>query len=320
MKISQKLLLVAGFGVIMTACDTKDKPKANNIDSLAFNKNAKKDTTGLNEGIKSVADAFPSPVDFVSHINQAKIAYDEKWLNPPANVSNYLTVSQKTALNLGAYMADLGYVALYSKNQASLDYLKVVKKLSDQLNILSDDMKTLVTRFEQNINVRDSLLSITREGYGTVDEYLRGKSNRKDLASLILAGSWVEGLYATNTALLSSPDIEKNEAMKTILWRIGAQKRSLTNLIGILEKQEDNETTKTLLVKLKELQKIYEKVNVTDAKPEETTILDLAEIQSIEEITNKVILSQISKVDITFDTFKEIAKKTAEIRTFMVEK
>jgi hypothetical protein len=270
-----------------------------------------------NEIVKVTAE-LPSPVDFVAHINQAKLEYNPKFLNSVDNATAYQT-SSKAALNLGIYLVDLGYHSLYLKSQEGLNYLKAAKKLSDQLNILDEQTKFLVERFENNLENRDSLLSIAREGYFTIDGYLQ-KNDRKEISSYVLIGSWVEGLYIGTSLLKTLPNYDSDEKYKLVLWRIGGQKNSLNNLVTIVSKLEKNEENKQLLAKLQDLQKAYENVKVEEGNKNDIDVLDIAEVQSSDEISEKMMAKTIKKVEITKADIDSIHEKVSELRNFIVKK
>lgn len=276
------------------------------------------DTTQIGQEVTKVASELPSPVDFITYVNQAQLEYDPRYLNAVENVDAYLSTSQHTALNLGVYLVDLGYNALYMKAQEGLKYLKVIKKLTDQLNILDTQTKEMITKFERNLENRDSLLMITREGYFTLEEYLR-KNERADIASYVLVGSWVEGLYLGTNLLKKVPDYDKNEKYKLALWGIGGQKTSLENIIKIVEKMKNSEDNKQLLSKLKELYKNYEKVKVEPAD-KDMDVLDIAEVQSADEISEKMLVKATKKVEIDKASFEAIHNKVVDIRKFIVRK
>lgn len=300
------------------ACES-NSGEVKTVDTTAKKENTKKDSSDIVSDIQKVTADLPSPVDFITHINQAKLDYNGKFLNSPDNASAYLSTSQKTALNLGIYMVDLGYNSLYLKSQEGLNYLKTVKKLSDQLNILDNETKSLVSKFEGNLENRDSLLSIAREGYFAIDSYL-SKNERKDISSQILIGSWVEGLYLGTNLLKNIPNFDKDEKYKLVLWRIGGQKNSLNNLIGVVGKLDQNKETQELMKKLKDLQTTFEEVKIETGATSDADVLDIAEVQSSDEINEKMMMKTLKKVEISKETFEKIHVKISEIRGLIVAK
>lgn len=312
----KKIYASIALAGVLFACETQKQGEVKKADSTS--QSTTKDSTDLNSEIVKVTSELPSPVDFVAHINQAKLDYNPKFLNSVDNASSYQT-SQKAALNLGVYLVDLGYNSLYLKSQEGLNYLKATKKLSDQLNILDDQTKSLVGKFENNLENRDSLLSIAREGYFTIDDYLR-KNERKDVSTLILIGSWAEGLYLGTNLLKTLPNYDSDEKYKLVLWRIGGQKNSLNNLVAIVGKLEQNEETKQLLAKLQALQKVYQDVKVEEGNSNDIDVLDIAEVQNSDEISEKMMAKTIKKVEINKANIEAIHEKVSDLRNFIVKK
>ncbi|GAB4124932.1 MAG: hypothetical protein OHK0045_08020 [Raineya sp.] len=312
----KKIYISIALVAILFACETKQKGEIKKADSTS--QNATKDSTDLGNEIVKVTSELPSPVDFVAHINQAKLDYNPKFLNSVDNAGAYQT-SQKAALNLGVYLVDLGYNSLYLKSQEGLNYLKATKKLSDQLNILDEQTKSLVNKFENNLENRDSLLSIAREGYFAIDDYLR-KNERKDISTYVLIGSWVEGLYIGTSLLKTLPNYDSDEKYKLVLWRIGGQKNSLTNLQAIVAKLEQNEDNKQLAAKLQELAKAYQDVKVEEGNSSDIDVLDIAEVQNSDEISEKVMAKTIKKVEITKANIDNIHEKISDLRSYIVKK
>lgn len=312
----KKIYASIALAGVLLACETQKQGQVEKVDSTS--QNATQDSTNLNSQIAKVTSELPSPVDFIAHINQAKLEYNPKFLNATDNASAYQT-SQKAALNLGVYLVDLGYNSLYLKSQEGLNYLKTAKKLSDQLNILDDQVSPLVSKFESNLENRDSLLSIAREGYFTIDEYLR-KNQKNDIATFVLIGSWAEGLYLGTSLLKTLPNYDSDEKYKLVLWRIGGQKNSLNNLVEIVAKLEQNEETKQILSKMQDLQKAYQNVKVEEADSNDIDVLDIAEVQNSDEISEKMMAKTIRKVEITKADIDQIHEKVSDLRNFIVKK
>ena len=98
------------------------------------------------------------------------------------------------SLNLGIYGADLGYCALYDKQQESLGFMKSAQKLSDVLGI-SDafDVET-IKAIQRNLDNKDSLLYLISNSYRKADDYLQ-TSDRKQIGALVIVGGWIESLH-----------------------------------------------------------------------------------------------------------------------------
>jgi len=146
-------------------------------------------------------------------------------INSTKNYQRY-TTSFKQAVNLGIYGTDLSYLNIYDKTQESLQYLGVIKKLSEQLRITESFDEKIFERIENNIENKDSLIKIISDTYASSDLYLK-KNERYDISALVVAGCWVESLF-----IMTKIAQEHND--REIINRIGEQKHPLDNLVELL--------------------------------------------------------------------------------------
>src|SRR4051812_17955584 len=89
------------------------------------NKNSKEfDEAGtLKEQIEEVVYNIPSPSEIPYLLQATGAEFNEKLLNARQNVDKYTTRNEKASLNLGVYVADIGYLTSYDKTQEAIDYL-----------------------------------------------------------------------------------------------------------------------------------------------------------------------------------------------------
>ena len=265
------------------------------------------DTLGGDENLKvtkaqNVFYSIPSPIETSSLLQKAGASYNADFLNPIDNVSKYNSTASK-ALNLGVYGSDLSFTSIFDQTQESMLYLKCTNKLATGLGINGAFGESTISRIEQNMENRDSLLSIISDAFWSSDSYLKD-NGRPNTSALIVAGGWIEGLYiATKVAATT-----KNEE---VITRIGEQKLSLENLIGLLESCGKDEAIDPLLADMKDLKASFDKVDIkssaaevsTDANSKVTTIggnssvtvskEQLAEItKKVETVRNKIINQQ----------------------------
>ena len=87
-------------------------------------------------------------------------------------------------------------------------------------------------------------------------------TGRLDVASLVLSGSIVEGLYLSTQLIQNYPQDTPPEIRDLILEPLIKvvidQKEGLDNLIQIVEKFDDNQTLTSLLVDLNKIKNIYD--------------------------------------------------------------
>ncbi len=196
---------------------------------------------------------MPSPMQIANMIQKSGSNYNKAMLNPVAGASKY-TESMKQALNLGVYGADLGYITMYSNTQDALEYYKTVNTLADQLKITASFDPTLLKRFSDNIANKDSIMSLVGEAFRRSDNFLRD-SEQDHLATLILAGGWVESMYFALNTYKAEPN---NQDMAI---RIGEQKTTSAGLLKLLVESEKPEFAE-LITLMQALDAEYQKVEI----------------------------------------------------------
>jgi hypothetical protein len=197
----------------------------------------------LNEGIEiseevmqDIVQNISSPVEMAALIKDLGVPYSNKYISPTDRVGN-LTTSYQQALNLGIYAADLGYLNMYNKTTAVIDYLTSIKSLSDDIKVGQFFDFTTLKRLATNSKNLDSLMYISVHSFNQMDKYLHS-NNRTNLSTLIITGVWIEGLYLGTQVYKVSPN-------KQLAERIGEQKLTLDQLVLVLEKyQKDKQYAK----------------------------------------------------------------------------
>ena len=249
------------------------------------------------EKAQLIFQTLPSPLETASLFQDAGADYNSGITNPVENVSNYSTNTQK-ALNFGVYGADLSYANIFDQSQESMFYMNCTKKMSDGLDITAAFDAETMERIEENMNNRDSLMTIINDAFWIADAHLK-ENGQNHLSALIITGGWIEGLY------LGTASLNKEEPDDKLMQRIADQKYSLNNLVELLGSY-DNSDVSDIAQKMKTLQLVYEKVEETDAEATVTdnegvatigggstltydkgTILEIAGV--IEKIRNEII-------------------------------
>ncbi|MDR3329627.1 MAG: hypothetical protein LBS63_05960 [Prevotellaceae bacterium] len=219
---------------------------------------------------------IPSAYEITNLINRAGVAYIIDLTNPVGSAQRYLTEAKK-AVNVGVYGADLAYVTTYNQTQAAMDYMKVLKKLGDELQVSANVNASLVYQVEKNIDNKDSLISIISQSFR--DTYAFLVNNGKDAVSLqVLVGTWVEGLYIATHATTYSA---KQEDMLQV---VANQKQSLETLKALIQKQADVPEVADLLTLLAPVVSEFDKVE-TSLSPQQLQSIGKA----IEDIRSEVV-------------------------------
>lgn len=176
------------------------------------------------------------------------------------------------------------------------------KKLAEKLGILDAIDEGTIRRLENNINNRDSLMDIISETFMNSDSFLK-ENGRPEIASLLIAGGWIEGLYlATQHAKLEP----KNEE---IIDRITDQKMSLQSLIQLLSGYESNTHVDKALSHLIKINEIYKNFKVVSSEIKPVT----------DEGERKTVLKAKSDVYHDKDQIKNLTHVVDSIRTEVIQ-
>lgn len=223
----------------------------------------------------------PIPFDIFRVHPEGFLVFDPEVMNSISALPYYTTSTQK-ALNLGIYGGDLAYCITYERFEEMGNYLKCAKKLADDLGIpLAFDQQALANYKKYSTN-RDSLEKMVFTSYSEVDKTLKS-NERIGLASLVITGGWIEGLYITLKTLGSTP---KNEKTKNLYMKIWEQKNYLEMIIGILEEFKDEIAYVNMVIDLHSIKSVYDNLsNKSDINESEVAVL----APKVSEVRAKII-------------------------------
>jgi hypothetical protein len=263
-----------------------------------------KDNTAVVEDIKQaekIFNALPSPLESAMLIKSAGARFDATLLNPVGNSNNYVT-NKSMALNLGIYTCDLSFTSLYEQTQLVIDYMNAAKKMADGLGILKAIEQSQIDKLEENINNSEVIMEIVSETFMNSNSYL-SDNGQPAIAAMVLVGGWFEGLYIS-TQLVDMKDFNGNK----LVGRIIDQKLSIDILLNLLETSKGNPAVDELIVQVKRLKVIFDKISITTSKirPE------------YDKSSNTTVLKSQVKTDMTPEVFKELSTTVAEIRKTFV--
>ncbi|MBI4930657.1 MAG: hypothetical protein HY841_07835 [Bacteroidetes bacterium] len=224
---------------------------------------------------------IPIPFDILRVHAEVPLIYNAGAVNPTSNLPYYSSSISK-ALNLGIYGGDLAYSITYEKFEDMGKYLKCAKKLADDLGIpLAFDQQALGTYKKYGTN-KDSLEKIVFASYSEVDNTLKS-NERIGLASLVVTGGWLEGIYATLTSLGTIPRTEKSQVLYKKIWE---QKNHLNMIIELLSQFNEDVNYVSLVTDLNGIKSIYDGLSVK-SDINETEVASLA--QKVGEVRAKII-------------------------------
>ncbi len=254
------------------------------------------------EAINKIIESFSSPIETAALIEDLKVAYSNKYLIP-TEVASEFDSNYKKALGLGMLSSDLGYLNVYQRTNSIVEYLTVIRRLSDDLDVDQFfDFQTL-KRLATNNEDLDSLMFLSVNSYNRMDEHLR-KTQRSDLSALMVTGVWLEGLYL-------ACQVNKQADNKEFRDRIGEQKNILNDLILVLKFFEKKPHFPEIIASFAELKELYDNVKITIQVGESKSQLD-------EKGVYVIVQDEYTVVEMSDEQLEEISKLVEKIRNKLI--
>lgn len=241
-------------------------------------KEARLDKEDLKQKVRDVIYPLPTAFEVTEMINKVEASYIIGLSNETSNVDKYFT-DKDQAINLGVYSADLSYASTYNMKQEVMNYMEASENLIVELGITGAFSVNFIDQVEANLDNKDKLVELITGSFYDTYEYLV-KNNKEDLSLLVLAGTWIEGMYISCN--ISETVYNNPELVKVILH----QKTSLNELVELLAPHNEHETIQSVLSDLKPIKDIYDNIDETGIT--ESQLRGIIEQASI--VRNKIIL------------------------------
>jgi len=264
MKKTLSILLVMALAMysVFTSCKNRD----NNQDQKEIRID---DADKIPGEIEKAVYPLPTSAEIIKMLTELEVGYIIGVSNPVDNAPNYIT-SKSQALNLGIYGADLSYATLYNMNQDVINYLDVIRELTNNLKMSRIYSKSLYDDIKNSFDNRDRLVEILTSAFDETYEYLN-ENDQQSLALLVVAGAWVEGMYITTNI---SESVYHVEGIVRVLLE---QKDSFETLLEIARPHDEDPVISEILEILKPVEEVYKTI-----KDESLTL------QNVEDITAAV--------------------------------
>ncbi|MBX2966177.1 MAG: hypothetical protein KF845_08540 [Cyclobacteriaceae bacterium] len=248
----------------------------------------------LRSTIEDVVYNIPSPTEIPYLIEQTGAEFNQGLVNPRSKADSYINRSDKAALNLGVYTADVGYLTSYEKTQEAIDYLGACKSLADHLGVIGAFDIDILKRFEAHISNRDSLANLLDESIRQAERFLKDDARNKQSA-LIVTGSFIEGLHIS-TGLVNTypkdllPTDARNVILTPVIQVILNQKKSVSELLKMLSAIEQTDPVSGIVSNLKELEAAYDSLNIEDQIKNNRADLVLSDknLEKISEVVSRM--------------------------------
>lgn len=291
-------LAIAGT-IIISSCGGGSSQEKDSDASSEFDSAKQQVAASVNK----VLEDLPPPSEVPYLLMQAGADFNQDVIN--GITSEKMAAYQKTfgsaALNLGVYATDIGYLTSYEQSELALDYMGECQKLAAPVGVADALDYGMISRFESNMENKDSLASIINEVMDKAGDRL-SELDELNSAALLLAGSWVEGIYISTQIVDQYPDDLPEEVRNLVLTElvkiIMDQNDSLTDLLKVLNDVSGNDDVTSMIVDLEKVKAIYDG--------------ELAEVETkIAENTGDFVLLP--------STLDNLAKEVARIRTSIIE-
>lgn len=261
MKRSIMIATAAMAMFAMTNCATDKSRKAEVISKES-----------VEQEVREFVYPLPTAFEVTEMLNRIEAAYMPAICNAKENYDKYMTES-KRALNLGVYSADLCYANTYNQSALVKEYMDVIKKVIDALDMTQAMDPELPSKMESNENNKEELTKIITDTFYDSYEYLN-QNDRGPVSILIVAGSWIEGLYISTH--ISEFTFDNKEIVKILL----SQKEPLLKLMELLNQYRNDEGVLGIKAQLTPLYEIYNGID-------ESSISE-AQINAIRDTATKI--------------------------------
>jgi hypothetical protein len=251
------------------------------------------------EDVKKVYNLCPSPAEMLSIIEVEKMQFKTDILNPTRNADKYLDMRSLT-INLGIYVTDLAYTALFGRREETIDYLERVQDIAEKIRITGTVNDQLIERAKNNVNYIDSLFNISNEAFINMIFFCE-KNDRPSTIMLISTGAFVESLY------LSSAMIDTYNSSDDIMQYLADQGYTLDNLLKSAESESADPNVSFALEQLKPLKGIYDQFGDSGG----STFVK-------KEATGKLVIGGKSKNSLTEQDFNKLKEIVAMIRNNII--
>lgn len=206
-----------------------------------------------NDSPNKIIYVLPSPNEVLGEIFMESIEVDPSFINSHSNAEKYLE-TRTQAVNLGVYIADFAYLSFTHDQTSELEYLKVIKDLSEKINLYGLMEENTIERIQNNLMEKDSLNKISQELYYKISDKLEN-SNRQNIFTLISSGAIIESLY------LSVLNIDNFDKYKVIIQRMYEQKFVFDNFYEYAMQYSDDIYVREILDQLEILKNTFESID-----------------------------------------------------------
>jgi len=294
-RVKYIIWVFSGILFLLSAC----KNNQGNEQNMEQFKYADEDAMTSIEVTKSFVFLFPSPGEVLERFYEADISYMGELLHPSRQSDKYLTSKDK-ALNLGVYISDMAYSAMFSRTNETVDYLKTIQRLSSEIDISNNVFESLIERAEGSIGDRDSMVVIGNEVFYNMVEFLE-TGGKEHTVAVISCGAYVEAMYL---ALNSVDEFNEDDP---VIKQIAELKYPMENLKNQAESVSNDPGMESIVNYLNMLDEVFQELQKESM---ETTAKQTGK--------GTLTLSGGPEIELNEDNFSDLKSRVFEIRESIV--
>lgn len=246
----------------------------------------------IKEKVEAIIYEIPSPSEIPFIIQATGAEYIPQLVNDLSKYEKYTSSTKVAAMNLGVYASDIGYLVTYEKVQEALNYMDGCLDIGESLGLQSTIDVSVIEKFEANLGKKDTLAAIINDAINKSDSYLK-ENERNNIAALVIAGTFIEGLYIATQIVDSYPkDMLTNDNRNLILTPliriVLEQETALGNMISLLKSIDNKgDWIEGLINSMVELKSNYEELDIDELLDENKGNVVLSD-KVLERITIQV--------------------------------
>jgi len=276
-------LFLLPFLTLLIACGNDSNiPQGitlNANDSIALKQTIS--TSDVASNYEMVISDIPFPFEILDNLYSKNVPFNIKAMNDIENIENCNLYNSK-AMNLGIYGADLAYAVTYEEFESIGAYVKIIKRLADELNIPYAFDQTMMDKYSKFNDNKDSLTKIVYNSYNQVDQSLKN-DERVGMAALVVTGSWLEGLYISTKTFIDAPKTKDNTSLYKVIYE---QKQSLKIVIKLLDEYKKDAYVSTVIEDLNSITSEYNNIT-SDMMMNEKQLIALQ--AKLEALRSKIV-------------------------------
>jgi hypothetical protein len=201
---------------------------------------------------------FPSPDELLQLIGESGAEFSTDLINSNVSAGKYVTQSARN-INIGTYLADLAYCALFQKHTETNTYIDLIGQLSERI-YLSPELKAKLNSLKENgIKSIDSASFVSGEFFYNIITDLQSSEQGKTVAE-ISAGSYVESLY------LSLSSFNRYDPKNPVFKHLAEQQFAFKSMLAYCKQFENETEISELIDLLTPIEKIYGKMQFASKK------------------------------------------------------